>query len=287
MSEDNREHHEDFDRLLKYERHVGDAERRALLMAASWLWDDLFEWAVQHHDVGEAELIRSLPPQFQLPAATDWHRWMVTFATVLWKLAQPGPPRPATMAEQLLVGILFDTARGLADDLHADGTLAGEAPPQPERLDDWLELYLEDTDHEVLHDPSLDGIDDESTDFQYGFGRMDYEGVFAVFNEHNVRLHGSPHPLAPLRMSEQEADKEDHVHRAVNELSLPVAKAALAGDSTVRPAVTPPDPPLAAFRISQRLGVSLEWDDHAGLLYVYRADDPETLALWVGQNEDE
>lgn len=287
MIPDDGDRHEDAYRLLKYDHHVGDAERRVLLMAASRLWDDLFDWAVADHDVGQAELIRSLPPQFQLPAAADWHRWMVTFATVLWKLAQPGPPPPATMAEQLLVGILVDTASGLADDVDADEAFACQAPPQPQRLDFWLELYLEDADHEVLYNPALDGIDDESTGFQYGFGRMDYEGMFAVFDERNVRWHGSPHPLAPLAMSEPEADQEDHVRRAVNELSLAVAKAALAGDATVRPDVTPPDPGLTAFRISQRLGVSLTWDEQAGLLRLDEVGDRDALALWVERNESD
>lgn len=275
--------HEDRYQLLKYDGHVDDPERVALLVAAEWLWDDLLYWATRSDNPGEADLIWLLPRQFQHSAAQDWQRWMLTFATVLHKLAQPAPPPPATMAEQLLVAALVSYVRDVAEDWYRDGLL--DVPPDTARLDEWLERYLEDADHELLYDPSLDGIDDESTDFQYGFGRMDYEGMFAGFNELGRRWRGSPHPLAPLRMTEPEADEEEHVRRAAVELSARVARAALAGEDTVQPGVIPPNPPVTAFRISQRLGVALEWDAEAGLLRLRDFGDPDQLASWLETHE--
>ena len=71
-------------------------------------------------------------------------------------------------------------------------------------LELWAEEYLADVDHVLLYDPALDGIGDEITDHQYGFGRMDYEGMFAVLNEHNDAHTGAPHPLAALCMTATE-----------------------------------------------------------------------------------
>lgn len=256
------------------------------MIAAETLWDDLIFSAARHDDPGGADLIQMLPPQFELRAALDWQRWMVTFATVLWKLAHAEPPPPATMAEQILAAVLVHAAREQAEEWHTGGLLGEETPPQLHRLDDWLGRYLDDLDHEVLYDPAQDGIDDESTNYFYGFGRMDYDGMFADFSELGRRHRGSGHPLAPLHMTEREADEEAHVRAAVNALSAQVARAALVGEQVVQPSVTPANPPLTAFRISRRLGVSLEWDV-SGVLRILDPGEPDALELWLEEHGDE
>jgi hypothetical protein len=44
---------------------------------------------------------------------------------------------------------------------------------------------------------------------------MNYEGMFAVFNEHNDRETGAPHPLAPLRMTAAEWNTEQRLQHGV------------------------------------------------------------------------
>lgn len=278
--------HDDAYRLLKYDGHVGDAERSVLLVAANVLWDDLLEWAARANDPAQADLIGLLPPRFHHRAAPDWQRWMATFAAVLGKLAQPNPPPPTTMAEQVVLAALTSYARDVAVDWYHGGLVDQGQPPDPQRFDDWLARHLEDADHEALYDPALDGLDDEATGFQAGLGRMDYEGMFADFHELGRPWRGSPHPLAPLHMSEAEAAEEDHVRRAANELAAPVARAALAGEDTVHPGVVPPNPPVTAFRVSQRLSVWLEWDAHAAVFRLRDFGDSDWLALWLDANVD-
>ena len=133
------------------------------------------------------------------------------------------------MAEQLCVGALIGyTQRGVVD-LARDGMVDLDVADGGIDVELWVEEYLADVDHELLYDPALDGIDDEVTDHQYGFGRMDYEGMFAVFNEHNDTDTGAPHPLASLRMAAPEWDDERRLQRAVATASVAAAQAAVAG----------------------------------------------------------
>lgn len=53
-----------------------------------------------------AELLALLPPTFVARAEQDWRRWLATFSAVTWKLGQPSPQQPASMAEQICVGVL-------------------------------------------------------------------------------------------------------------------------------------------------------------------------------------
>ena len=102
---------EDPVRLLRSEPFVDDVARQAMTIASELLWDDLLD-SVEADTVADALLIGLLPRQFRDRAAGDWRRWLATFTTVVWKLGQPAPPPPATMAEQLCVGALTLRADG-------------------------------------------------------------------------------------------------------------------------------------------------------------------------------
>ena len=167
--------------------------------------------------VADALLIGLLPRQFRDRAAGDWRRWLATFTT-----------------------------GGMVDlDVADDGI----------DLEVWVEEYLADVDHKLLYDPALDGIDDEVTDHQYGFG--DYEGMFAVFNEHNDAFAGAPHPLASLRMTAAESEAEQRLQRAVATASVAVARAAVAGADRIHLADDGVDVELVAHRVGNLLGLQL------------------------------
>jgi hypothetical protein len=84
-------------RLLRSEPFVDDVARRAMTTVVELLWDDLLD-SVEADTVTDALLIGVLPGQFRDRAAGDWRRWLATLTTVVWKLGQPAPLPPATMA---------------------------------------------------------------------------------------------------------------------------------------------------------------------------------------------
>ena len=247
---------EDPTRLLRGVLLVDDTAREAVTAAAELIWDDLLD-AVETDAVDDALLIGLLPRQFRDRAVGDWRRWLATFTTVVWKLAQPAPPPPATMAEQLCVGALIGYTQTDLVDLARDGVVDLNVADDGIDLELWVEAYLADVDHELLYDPALDGIDDEVTDHQYGFGRMDYEGMFAVFNEHNDTFTGAPHPLASLRMTAGEWETEQRLQRAVAQASVAVARAAVAGAARIHLADDGVDVELVAHRVGNLLGLPL------------------------------
>ena len=126
---------EDLTRLLRAELLVDDIARQAITAAAELLWDDLLD-AVETDTVADALLLGLLPRQFRDRAFGDWRRWLATFTTVVWKLAQPAPPPPATMAEQLCVGALVGYTQTGVVDLVRDGMVDLDVP------DDNIDLEL-------------------------------------------------------------------------------------------------------------------------------------------------
>ena len=273
---------EDPTRLLRAELLVDDTARQAITAAAELIWDDLLD-AVETDTVGDALLIGLLPRQFRDRAVGDWRRWLATFTTVVYKLGQPAPLPPATMAEQLCVGALVGYTQTDLVELARDGMVDLDVADDGIDLELWVEAYLADVDHELLYDPALDGIDDDTTDHQYGFGRMDYEGMFAVFNEHNDRETGAPHPLAPLRMTAAEWQVEQRLQQAVAAASVAVARAAVAGAARVHLADPGMDVELVAHRVGNLLGLRLRAAapttiELVGPVY---AETRDRLAAWL------
>jgi len=246
------------------------------MTSPSRLMRDDYSTTSKADTIADALLIGLLPRQFRDRAAGDWRRWLAAFTTVVYKLGQPASRPPATMAEQLCVGVLTHYTQTAVVDLARDGAVALDLPNQDDGVDLtlWTDLHLADVDHELLHDPALDGIDDEATDHQYGFGRMDYEGMFAVFNEHNDTSTGAPHPLAPLRMTADEWDTEQRLQQAAAAAAVAVAQAAVAGAARIHLADPGVDVDLVAHRVGSLLGLRL------------RAAAPATIEL-VGPVEAE
>lgn len=169
----------------------------------------------------------------------------------------------------------------------ADGMLHLELPASGLEYSMWLDCYLDDADHELLYQARLDGIDDASTDYQYGFGRTDYEGAFVVFNEHNDGYHGLPHPMAERRYTAEEAAVERRLQEAVRRLALLVARAVVAGErvvATPNPAV---DTELAIHRVSRLLGIDLGGEStQVQVTGKVDSDVIDRLGWWLEQQSD-
>ena len=263
--------------LLPFHHRLTSSDRRLLGEAADILWSDLLE-CVSDDLCEECTILDSLPPSWRARAYKDKSRWLATLATILWKLAQPRLLLPANMAEQLLIGILVDEAESIE-----------QIEEREERdlfspLQEWLEEYLEDRDHEMLVRPDLDGIDNVSTNYAYGFGRMDYEGAFAIFNPRNDSRHGQPNPLADVR-----DDTEDQeAKRLARRLAAEIASAALAGKSQFS-VKTPAQVDLEVVR-HYTFNSDLDVEFHiyltpTGLLVRILSADVEILRLRAGQEE--
>lgn len=280
---------EDPMRLLRSSVWTDDTARQAMTVAAELLWDDLLD-CMEGDRVDDALLIGLLPGQFRDRAAGDWRRWLATFIAVVWKLGQPAPLPPVTMAEQLCVGALIGYAETAVVDPARDGMVDLDVSGDGVDLATWTDLYLADVDHELLYDRALDGIDDDTTDHQYGFGRMDYDGMFASFNERNERHTGAPHPLAPLRMTAAEWDTEQRVQQAVAAATVAVARAAVTGAASVHLTTangTHVDVALVAYRVGRLLGVQLRPTAPATVELVepVDADTRYRLAGWLHQHD--
>ena len=193
------------------------------------------------------------------------------------------------MAEQLCVGVLTHYAQTAVVDLARDGAVDLELPHQDDGIDPtlWTDLYLADVDHELLYDPALDGIDDDATDHHYGFGRMDYEGMFAVFNEHNDTSTGAPHPLAPLRMSTDEWDTERRLQQAAAAAAVAAAQAAVAGAARIHLTDPGVDVDLVAHRVGSLLGLRLRAAAPATIELVgpVEAETRDRLAAWLDHQD--
>ncbi|HVL98274.1 MAG TPA: hypothetical protein VM324_03175 [Egibacteraceae bacterium] len=275
-------------RMVPYTLELDQPHKRALTVAGELLWDGFLD-SIEDADPGRADFIQMLPPAFVDRAADDWRRWLATLATSLWKLGQPHPPRPASMAEQLAVGILADYAERDLTELADDGLVDLLLPEHGLHVRDWLDAYLDDFDHELLYDRSADGIDDLSTGDQYGFGRMDYEGMFAVFNELDDRWRGLAHPMAPLARDEAERILEDHLQASVVALAARTAEAAVAGKSTVPVDDAAVDAELLAHRLSWWLGLDVRPAADDSSLTIATEPDPhhrERLRWWLERGSD-
>ena len=199
------------------------------------------------------------------------------------------------MAEQLCVGALLhytetavvDLAREGMVDLAREGMVDLDDPDDGIDVDVWVEEYLTDVDHELLYDPALDGIDDVVTDHQYGFGRMDYEGMFAVFNEHNDTSTGAPHPLAPLRMTAAEWETEQRLQRAVGSAAVAAALAAVAGAARIHLTDDGADVELVAHRVGSLLGLRLRAASPTAIELVGPVDAAthDKLAAWLDDQD--
>lgn len=279
---------EDPVRLLHREPLVDDVARAALTSAVELLWDDLLD-CVEADTVADAALIRLLPQQFHTRAVGDWRRWLATFTAVVGKLGQPTPLPPATMAEQLYVGAIVHYATTAVPDLLQEDSLDFDVPNDGIDVDVWIESYLSDVDHELLYDPAVDGIDDESTQHRYAFGRMDYEGMFAAFNERLEGSTGAPHPLASLRMTADEWRHEQQLRHSIATASVAVAQTATAGTGYVDLAGSHDDADmeLVAHRVAALLDVQLRVVGPATIELVGPVDDAtrDKLADWL-RNQD-
>ena len=133
------------------------------------------------------------------------------------------------MAEQLCVGALIGYTHTGVVALARDGMVDLDVPDDGIDVELWVEEYFGGRRPRTAVPPSAGRHRRRGTDHQYGFGRMDYEGMFAVFNEHNDTATGAPHPLAALRMTANEWDDEQRLQRAVGYTAVAVAHTAIAG----------------------------------------------------------
>lgn len=267
-------------RVVRFDRDMSEGDRAYLTGIVEILWDDFFD-SLSGGYVEDSDLIVNLPPLFRDRAAKDWRRWLVTFTTVVWKLGQASPPPPACMAEQLVAGLIADHADGLRDDwtVADDVVLSGRG-----RIDSfrhWLEGYLWDFDHELLYRGDVDGIDDLSTGMQYGFGRMDYEGMFALFNDANESVHGAPHPLAALRLSDFEFEADRRLRELVLNATEDVARAVVSGESSIEVAtgVDAADGERVARDVGRLLELNLTFNAGEGRVLVTSPPDSQEVEL--------
>ncbi|MFK0003561.1 hypothetical protein [Paenarthrobacter sp. NPDC090522] len=174
--------------LPKQERHLGlDRARKlagALWQASIILIDEIFEDfialygqnQITHDDIEETQVLWSLPPQY----ATKYtglfaRRFLLVAADLTTKLAGEWT-MPSCVAQELAVRCLLDKVELIVDSL--DLSLE---PDWRGRLTDRM---LEDTDSEMLYDPSLDGFQHDAQLTQaFRLAPMAFEHWFEPFGE--------------------------------------------------------------------------------------------------------
>lgn len=168
---------------------LDDLHKKWLHEAANVMVDELLD---DHGDWPESSLAWSLPPVIHQRALDDPmfpRQYLVSLVTVAWKLAQPDYPRPASPAEQLIVAMLVDKAEVMAelDDSDCD-------------FDAFVDHYLEDVDHQILWDMSLDGAGDPDNPVnQYmRMGSWEYDDLFKPWRDDVPPdpMRGAVHPYA-------------------------------------------------------------------------------------------
>ncbi|WP_185285870.1 hypothetical protein [Streptomyces alkaliterrae] len=167
----------------------------ALVWASEILVDELFRDVVTLYEddgdsVAESDgvfmVLEELPPQFA-------HRYSALFAkrltvaavSMIARFTQPGDVRLSCVAEELLLRILLQDALVVAD---THGLLSDEIRTAWEIFS--TEVY-EDTDHEWLYDPAMDGIDEDPRLAHMGIAPMEVKDWFSPFGDG-----GYVHPYA-------------------------------------------------------------------------------------------
>lgn len=173
---------------MKVLETVGDGTHtKALEIACDLFWDDYLN-CIQAREPGTSILVDRLPLAFQTRATQQSRRWLAVLATVLWKLGQVEVVPPASMAEQLVLGLITDYAARDLPEMHQEDKFPG-LDLDGVALDyrDWLGELAGDLDHEMLLNPALDGLGD----FSHLGGTSDYDDLFSPFS-----MGGVPHPMS-------------------------------------------------------------------------------------------
>jgi hypothetical protein len=171
------------------EREQEAARRRAtalagcLVQAAGLVTDQLFEDVEalagveepDHDDIADTWILSSLPPRLAGRYGSDFaRRFLVATVDVTARLTAGWTPL-ACVAQELALRVLLDQTELVAE--LADVELS-------EGWRKHLEEHLfEDLDHEMLYDPSLDGIEDDPSAQPPGTASMRFEDWFTPFNE--------------------------------------------------------------------------------------------------------
>jgi len=125
-----------------------------------------------------------LPPRFQHQYGPLFVRkFLVATVSVTERLAHPDEWRPlTTLVEELALHLLTIEAVVILE----GGGLAHLA--YPEWLGVFDDLVLEDSDYEMLYDPSLDGLDESAVGASAGMAPMSFSSWFRPYN-HDRHTH--------------------------------------------------------------------------------------------------
>ena len=121
-------------------------------------------------------------------------RFFLSFMTAGYKLAQPDPPVPCSLArripraaEELALSILVDDATSWLKDYKDIGADFGA----------FEDVVFQDTDFRWLYDMSQDGIDDTEEGPRLGVGHLHFDEWFKLFLNASTVVHPySAHPAA-------------------------------------------------------------------------------------------
>ncbi|MFP3462684.1 hypothetical protein R5O87_17725 [Arthrobacter globiformis] len=163
--------------------------RARLLAGAIWhasivLIDELFQdvaalyekEAITREDIDETWVLWSLPPQYATKYDGLFARRFLVMASDLTTKLTGHWTMPSCVAQELAVRCLLDKIEVVADTYDLD-----LEPGWRGRLTDRM---LEDTDSELLYDPSLDGFQhDEELTAAFRLAPMTLEHWFEPFNE--------------------------------------------------------------------------------------------------------
>lgn len=135
----------------------------------------------------ETAIVEHLPPRYESYYDGLFAKeWTTTVAVVGWKLAQPGQPKLACLAEELALNALISEAI-----IHLE---IRDERSDSEAWDDFRDLAFDDEDYLYLFDPALDGIenDPETTEHLMLVG-LPFPEWFKPFSPQES---GVPHPIS-------------------------------------------------------------------------------------------
>jgi hypothetical protein len=158
-----------------------EALHTALNVLVDRFFDELPEMTTGEIDLAESSLASFLPPNYA-PRYTllFQKRFFACLLSVGWKLAQRRPRMPllSCTAEELALRALIEQAKSVLE-------MRGVNPD----FDDFEDIAFQDLDHEILFDPSLDGLEDTAAGVQLGMGYLHFDDWFKPFDNAITAVH--------------------------------------------------------------------------------------------------